>query len=75
MREARAVVDQFLKDHPLLDLYEQVVIPALALAEQERHRGTLEPAREEFVFLCLNEIIAEMAEQPRRNPRTPVESS
>jgi predicted PurR-regulated permease PerM len=62
--EARAVADQFLKDHTLLDLYEQVVIPALALAEQERHRGTLEPAREEFVFLCLNEIIAEMAEQP-----------
>jgi len=62
--EARAVVDQFLKDHPLLDLYEQVVIPALMLAEQERHRGTLEPAREEFVFLCLNEIVAELAEQP-----------
>jgi predicted PurR-regulated permease PerM len=62
--EARAVVDQFIKDHPLLDLYEQVVIPALALAEQERHRGTLEPALEEFVFLCLNEIIAELAEHP-----------
>jgi predicted PurR-regulated permease PerM len=67
--EARDVVDQFLKDHPLLDLYEQVVIPALALAEQERHRGTLEPAREEFVFLCLNEIIAELAEQSDESPK------
>ena len=68
--EARAVVDQFLKDRPLLDLYEQVVIPALMLAEQERHRGTLEPAREEFVFLCLNEIVAELAEQPEESPKT-----
>jgi len=62
--EARAVCYRFLKDHPLLDLYEHVVIPALALAEQERHRGTLEPVREEFVFLCLNEIVAELAEHP-----------
>jgi len=68
--EARAVVEQFLKDHPLLELYEQVVIPALMLAEQERHRGTLEPAREEFVFLCLNEIVAELAEQSDESPKT-----
>jgi len=67
--EARAVVDQFLKDRPLLDLYEQVVLPALMLAEQERHRGTLEPAREEFVFLCLNEIVAELAEQSEESPK------
>jgi predicted PurR-regulated permease PerM len=60
--EARAVVDNFLRDRRLLDLYDQIVIPALILAEQERHRGTLEPSREEFIFLCLNEIVAELAE-------------
>jgi predicted PurR-regulated permease PerM len=62
--EARAVVEQFLKDRSILDLYEQVMIPALILAEQERHRGTLEQAREDFIFLCLNEIVAELAEVP-----------
>ena len=60
--EARAVIDQFLKDRTLLELHEQVIVPALILAEQERHRGTLEPSREEFIFLCLNEIIAELSE-------------
>jgi predicted PurR-regulated permease PerM len=68
--EARAVVDQFLKEHPLLELYEQVVVPALMLAEQERHRGTLEQAREEFLFLCLNEIVAELAEQSDESSKT-----
>jgi predicted PurR-regulated permease PerM len=68
--EARAVVDQFLKDRPLIELYEQVMIPALILAEQERHRGTLEPSREDFIFLCLNEIIAELAEQAGESPKT-----
>jgi len=60
--EASAVVEQFLKERPLLDLYEQVIVPALILAEQERHRGILEQKREEFIFLCLNEIIAELGE-------------
>ncbi len=60
--EARAVIDEFLKEHSLLELYEQVIIPALILSEQERHRGTLEGTREDFIFLCLNEIIAELAQ-------------
>jgi len=59
--EARAVIDEFLKNRPLLELYELVIIPTLILAEQERHRGTLELSREEFIFLCLNEIVAEIA--------------
>ena len=68
--DARAVVDQFLKDRPLLDLYEQIMIPTLILAEQERHRGTLEPSREEFIFLCLNEIISELADHSEDAPKT-----
>jgi predicted PurR-regulated permease PerM len=72
--EASAVVEQFLKDRPLLDLYEEVIVPALILAEQERHRGILEQKREEFVFLCLNEIIAELGsvadDSPTADPHT-----
>ncbi|MGA3190078.1 MAG: AI-2E family transporter [Bryobacteraceae bacterium] len=60
--EALEVTTQFLKDRSLLDLYQQVIIPALILTEQERHRGTLEASREEFIFLCLTEIIAELGE-------------
>lgn len=67
--EARAVVEEFLKDRTLLELYEQVIVPALILAEQERHRGTLEQAREDFVFLCLNEIVAEQAEDVPKSDR------
>src|ERR1700722_2282629 len=68
--EALEVVTQFLKDRPLLDLYQQVIIPALILAEQERHRGTLEQTREDFIFLCLNEIIAELAQQGDDSEKT-----
>jgi predicted PurR-regulated permease PerM len=60
--EARAIVDQFLKEKPLLELYDSVLIPALSLAEQDRHKGAIDTAREEFFFLSINEMINELAE-------------
>ncbi len=60
--EARAVVDSFLKERSLVDLYDSVLIPALTLAEQDRHNGTIDTAHEEFLFLSLNEMIVEFSE-------------
>jgi predicted PurR-regulated permease PerM len=58
--EARAVMDRFLKDHSRVQLYDSVLIPALTLAEQDRHKGALDPAREEFLFLSIKEILADL---------------
>jgi predicted PurR-regulated permease PerM len=58
--EARAVMDRYLKDHSLAQLYDSVLIPALTLAEQDRHKGALDPAREEFLFLSIKEILADL---------------
>ena len=60
-QEARGVVDAFLKEHTLAELYDAVLIPALAMAEQDRHKGALDPIREEFLFLSVNEIVAELS--------------
>jgi len=40
--EARTIVDSFLKGAPLIELYDSVLIPALNLAEQDRHSGTID---------------------------------
>jgi predicted PurR-regulated permease PerM len=61
-QEARAIVDQFLKGRPLVELYDSVLIPALSMAEQDRHKGAIDAAREEFLFLSMNEMIAEFSE-------------
>jgi predicted PurR-regulated permease PerM len=61
--EARAVADVYLSENPLVQLYDSVFIPALTMAEQDRHKGALDPAREEFVFLSIKEMIAEFSEQ------------
>jgi predicted PurR-regulated permease PerM len=61
--EARAVADVYLSENSLAELYDSVIIPALTMAEQDRHKGALDPAREEFVFLSVREMIAEFSEQ------------
>jgi predicted PurR-regulated permease PerM len=60
--EAQAVVDEFLKGRPLVELYDLVLVPALSMAEQDRHKGALDSAREEFFFLSINEMVVELSE-------------
>jgi predicted PurR-regulated permease PerM len=60
--EARTIVESFLKERPLIELYDSVLIPALSLAEQDRHNGTLDTKHEDFLFLSINEMMAEFAE-------------
>ncbi|MGB8969658.1 MAG: AI-2E family transporter, partial [Candidatus Sulfotelmatobacter sp.] len=59
--DARAIAVTFLQSHPLVSLYDQVLVPALTLAEQDRHKGALDEARESFLFLSVSEIVSELA--------------
>jgi len=60
--EAHAIVGEFLKGRPLVELYDSVLIPALSMAEQDRHKGAIDAVREDFLFLTVNEMIAEFSE-------------
>ena len=60
--EAHTIVGEFLKGRPLVELYDSVLVPALSMAEQDRHKGAIDVAREEFLFLSINEMIAEFSE-------------
>jgi len=68
-------VDRFLEARPLVELYDSVLIPALSLVEQDRHKGAIDPTREEFLFLSINDMITELSEHHRRtihpNPKMP----
>ncbi len=60
--EAHTIVGDFLKGRPLVELYDSVLVPALSMAEQDRHKGAIDAVREEFLFLSINEMIAEFSE-------------
>jgi predicted PurR-regulated permease PerM len=64
-QEARTVAEEYLKEHSLLQLYDVVILPALNMAEQDRHKGALDPEREEFLFLSVREMLAEFSEKAK----------
>jgi hypothetical protein len=57
------VANRCLRESSLLRLYDSVIVPALTMAEQDRHKGALDPDREEFVFLSVREMLAEFSER------------
>ncbi len=62
-QEARSIAEHFLREHPLEQLYDSVLLPALGMAEQDRHKGVLDPGREEFLFLSFKEMMVEFSEK------------
>ena len=59
-REAQTIAVHFLKSNDLLALYDGVILPALAMAEEDRHKGALEAGREEFIAQSITEFILEV---------------
>ena len=66
-QEARAVAALYLREHSLSQLYDAVIIPALTMAEQDRHKGALDRTREEFLFMSVKEMVVEFSEQTLRS--------
>ena len=62
--EARQVLEQYLQEKPLTDLYSEVLIPAMGLIEQDRHRNELDEATQSFIMQSTRELIEELDEVP-----------
>jgi predicted PurR-regulated permease PerM len=60
--EAQSVADAFLKERSLIDLYDVVILPALSMAEQDRHNGALDDARAAYIVQSIGEIINLLAD-------------
>jgi predicted PurR-regulated permease PerM len=67
-REARDVLEAKLKTHPLEELYEAVVLPALAMAEQDRHSDQLDDATEKFIVQNTKEFVEDLYQTANHHP-------
>jgi predicted PurR-regulated permease PerM len=65
--EAEDLAEDFANEKGLLALYDEMVIPALALAEQDRHAHTLEEQRERFIFETTRDLVEYL--EDRRGPK------
>lgn len=73
--EAEELIDEYLEQHGLVSLYDDVVIPALHLAESDRHDGKLEAAGEQTVREISRELIEDLVERPREARGEPGDES
>jgi predicted PurR-regulated permease PerM len=63
--EAKQVLEDYLKTNSLEDLYDSVLIPALALAEQDRHHDDLEEITEQFICKSTKELLDELGDKSK----------
>ena len=66
--EAGELIDDDLHSKPLVDVYDTLVIPALALAETDWHRGELDEGRHTSILQSLKEMIQERSEDQEEVP-------
>jgi predicted PurR-regulated permease PerM len=67
--EAKRVLEGYLEQKPLEDLYDSVLVPALSLAERDRHRERLDKKSAEFIACNTRRIVGELFEERRDEKR------
>lgn len=63
--EAADLVTEYHKTHELAEVYDNVLLPALAMSEADRHRGRLDTEREQFIRTAMREMIDDLGEEHR----------
>lgn len=61
--EATELLDGYLEDTPLVEVYDTVLIPALALAEAHWHLGEIDDGRHTFILESLREMIQDRGDR------------
>ncbi len=59
-QEASQVLDSYVKEHSVAAAYDQVVVPALGLFEQDRHRNALDQETVNFITETALEQVEEL---------------
>jgi methylmalonyl-CoA mutase cobalamin-binding subunit len=67
--DAYSMLEGQVKDRPLIAVFDEIVIPALAMAERDRHTGQLDARREDFVVQSINEFVTELQEADPAPPQ------
>jgi hypothetical protein len=60
--EAGELLHEYRKEKGLESVYDQVMIPALAMAEKDRHTGKLNAEQETFIRQAMRDLIEELGD-------------
>jgi predicted PurR-regulated permease PerM len=61
--QAAELFEDYLQHSPLVEIYDTVLVPALAMAETHWQLGELNESRHEFILQCLKEMIQDCGDR------------
>jgi predicted PurR-regulated permease PerM len=68
--EATELAHSYLEGKSLQNVYESLLVPALRLAEEDRHTGVIDDRAADFVAQSTRELIEDLAERYNAEPRS-----
>jgi len=66
IEEADDLLTEYLEKKSVVEVYDEVVLPALGLAEGEWHRDRLDETKQASIRQAVRELVGEMGERPRK---------
>jgi hypothetical protein len=63
--EAAEIAHDYLKKHSLEQVYDELLLPTLAMAERDRMRGGMDEEQRQFFRQSLREMVEELADEQR----------
>jgi predicted PurR-regulated permease PerM len=70
VEEADDLMREYLEKQSPVEVYDQVVLPALALAEGDWHRDRLDQAKQASVRQAVRDLVEEVGDRPRKADET-----
>lgn len=70
--QATELIEAALEQSSLAEVYDSILIPALAFAERDRRRGDLDEGRQSFILQSLTETIEDFGERQQELPARPL---
>jgi predicted PurR-regulated permease PerM len=67
--DAALLAEEFLKERPLIALYDEVILPALSIAEQGKQQGTLDDGKERCLWENARALVADWADHIDARPK------
>ena len=67
--EAAELTEQLLKDKSVVDLYDEVIVPAMSLAEEGRHGGFLDSETQVYFLENTRELVDEIGTRGVSGPK------
>jgi predicted PurR-regulated permease PerM/methanogenic corrinoid protein MtbC1 len=66
VEEADELLAEYLEDQPVVKVYDEVVLPAMGLAEADWHRDRLDKAKQQMIRDAVRELVEEIGDRPRK---------